>query len=104
MLMKLSSANKETYDSLAKCLTTKGVKFYGAYWCPHCANQKALFGDAARYLPYIECADPANPQEVNAICKDNGVTGYPTWVFPGGKRLSGEVPLKNLAEESGCTF
>lgn len=32
------------YDDFAKCLSEKGVKFYGAFWCSHCANQKAMFG------------------------------------------------------------
>ena len=29
-----------------------------AYWCPHCREQKVLFGSAATKLPYVEC-DPA---------------------------------------------
>ena len=32
------------YDAFAQCLKTQGVLFYGAFWCPHCQNQKALFG------------------------------------------------------------
>ncbi len=45
---------------LAKHLSASGAKFYGAYWCPHCADQKAMFGQAAALLPYIEC-DPRSP-------------------------------------------
>ena len=32
------------YDNLAQCLTDKGAKFYGAFWCSHCQEQKAEFG------------------------------------------------------------
>ena len=30
--------------ALAKCLTSKDVKMYGTSWCPHCNNQKEMFG------------------------------------------------------------
>ena len=33
-----------TLDSFAQCLTSKGMKMYGAWWCPHCAEQKESFG------------------------------------------------------------
>lgn len=45
-------------DSLAKCLSDKGVKMYGAFWCGHCQNQKAEFnGNLEKYNIYVEC-DP----------------------------------------------
>lgn len=31
-------------DSFASCLKDSGVTFYGAFWCPHCRDQK-LFLD-----------------------------------------------------------
>ena len=31
------------YDGFAQCLKDKGATFYGAFWCPHCKAQKALF-------------------------------------------------------------
>jgi hypothetical protein len=41
---------------LAKHLTAKGAKFYGAFWCSHCFDQKVQFGaEAAALLPYVEC-------------------------------------------------
>src|SRR5438067_1720350 len=46
------------YDSFAKCLKSKRATFYGAFWCPHCQNQKTMFGKAAKYLPYFECSNP----------------------------------------------
>ena len=32
------------YDGFAKCLATKQAKMYGLYWCPHCIEQKEMFG------------------------------------------------------------
>lgn len=88
-------------DSFAKCLGEKGAKFYGAFWCPHCKNQKQLFGNAAKYLPYIECSAPDQRTQYQ-ICNDAKVEGYPTWDFADGSRLTGEVPLEKLSEKTGC--
>ena len=38
------SAHK--YDAFARCLEDRQVKMYGAYWCPHCAEQKEMFGES----------------------------------------------------------
>jgi len=85
--------------ALAKCLTEKGVIFYGASWCPHCANQKKAFGDGAKYLPYVECTDVALQQK----CVDAEVTSIPDWRINGQKYL-GERSLENLASYSGCVY
>ena len=90
-------------DDFAKCLKTQGVIFYGAFWCPHCQNQKALFGNSVQYLPYIECSTP-DGQSQTQICQQNNIAGYPTWVFKDGSRLSGETPLAQLAAKSGCSL
>src|SRR6202049_1187518 len=42
-------------DAFAKCLTAKQAKMYGAFWCPHCEEQKEKFGPSFQYAPYIEC-------------------------------------------------
>ncbi len=88
-------------DLLAKCLKNSGAKLYGASWCPHCQNQKALFEKSAKYLPYIECAMPSG-QGINFICKDAKIESYPTWVFADGSRESGELSLEKLSEKTGC--
>lgn len=82
-------------DGLAKCLKDKGAKFYGTSTCPHCNNQKAMFGDAAKELPYIEC-------NTNKACSDAGITAYPTWVFYDGTKQMGEISLEQLKQLSGC--
>lgn len=55
-LLLLNAKTPGKYDTFAQCITDSGAKFFGAYWCPHCAAQKALFGKSAKKLPYYECA------------------------------------------------
>jgi len=88
-------------DSFAQCLKEKGAVFYGAFWCPHCQNQKAMFGKSVRYLPYVECSTPDGKEQLKT-CNDKKIEGYPTWEFADGSRLSGEIPLTQLAEKTGC--
>jgi len=88
-------------EQLAKCLTAKGVRMYGAYWCPHCADQKKLFADAFQYIKYTECA-AGGPNADPAACDKAGVESYPTWTIPGGKTISGTQPLADLAKWANC--
>lgn len=90
-------------DSFAQCLGEKGATFYGAFWCPHCQNQKAMFGNSERLLPYIECSTPDGNGQLQ-VCRDADIKGYPTWEFADGSRLSGEVRLETLAEKTGCSL
>jgi glutaredoxin len=90
------------YDAFAQCLDQKGVKFYGAFWCPHCQKQKALFGRSSKKLPYVECSTPQN--ETTQACKDAGIKNFPTWVFADGSRQTGEMTLEELAAKSSCSL
>lgn len=90
------------YNDFAQCLTDKGVKMFGAWWCPHCAAQKELFGSAFKKINYIECS-PNGSQDMSQQCKDEGVKGYPTWRFPSGPDLSGEQTFKVLGDKVGCS-
>ncbi len=94
---------------LAKHLKQIGAKMYGAYWCPHCHDQKELFGkEAAAIYPYVECApDGVNPktelcQEIAPkIEKQTGQSfGFPTWEVK-GQYLTGTQSLTDLATQSG---
>ena len=84
------------FDDFARCLAQKGVTMYGADWCPHCLNEKRAFGSSFKYVPYVECPD--EPKK----CLAQGINGYPTWIFPDGKKLEGEQGIEKLAQESGC--
>lgn len=94
-----STQNSEWIEGLAKTLTEKGAVMYGAYWCSHCNNQKRLFGEAVKYIDYVECdpsSEGANPDE----CKARGIDGYPTWIY-NGQHFPGEMSLEKLAQIVG---
>jgi uncharacterized membrane protein/glutaredoxin len=84
--------------ALARHLREKGAVMYGAYWCPHCTEQKALFGDAAKDLPYVEC-DPGGVNARPDLCAQAGVKSFPTWVM-GDQRREGVQSTQALADFS----
>lgn len=86
--------------AVAEALTASGAKFYGASWCPHCQDQKKLFGAAARYLPYVECA-PNGPQAPQLTeCVAEQIKGYPTWSI-NGNRYQRMLSVKQLGQMAG---
>ena len=86
--------------ALANHLTAKGVVVYTAYWCPHCHEQKELFGrQATERLKVIECAPDGKNSQV-ALCASKKIEGFPTWEI-NGKLDSGVKPLAKLASLSG---
>ncbi|MBU0668356.1 hypothetical protein KJ951_01215 [Patescibacteria group bacterium] len=87
--------------AVAQCLQQKGAKLYGAYWCPHCADQKKIFGEDINYINYIEC-DPRGENAQPEECAAQKITSFPTWVFADGERLIGTRNLDELAEKAGC--
>jgi len=94
---KFSSGQLET---LAKCLTGKGVRFYGSENCSYCKKQKEMFGDAATFLPYIECTT----EETRPLCNEAEIKGFPTWDFPGKEKVMGIQLPRQLTELSGCSL
>ncbi|OGI60634.1 hypothetical protein A2641_01880 [Candidatus Nomurabacteria bacterium RIFCSPHIGHO2_01_FULL_37_25] len=97
----IGSTEPGKYDTFATCLKDKGAVFYGAFWCPHCQEQKKLFGSSQKLLPYVECST-ADARNQTQICIDKKVSSYPTWEFTDGSRLNGEIPLAQLAEKTSC--
>jgi glutaredoxin len=84
----------------AEFLNKRGAKFYGAYWCPHCTNQKRLFGEEAQSaVPYVECARDAQNNQAD-MCKQAGIRVFPTWVID-GQLYPGSRELKDLAKLTG---
>jgi thiol-disulfide isomerase/thioredoxin len=88
------------YDALAQCIAQSSTTFYGAFWCPHCEEQKTKFGTGAQYLPYVECSLPN--QAENATCTAAGIVSYPTWQFKDGSRSVGVQTPAQLAAKTGC--
>ncbi len=100
-------ASKKTatgeYDTFATCIKDSGAFFYGTFWCPHCREQKAAFGNSAKLLPYVECSTP-DGQSQTAVCKEKDIKSYPTWIFANGSTTTGNTPLVELAEKTGCVL
>ncbi|CDM94300.1 MAG: vitamin K epoxide reductase family protein [Limnospira sp. PMC 1291.21] len=85
--------------SLATHLKQIGAKTFGAYWCPHCYEQKQLFGrQAFAILDYVEC-DPQGPNARPQLCQQAGINAYPTWEI-NQKFYQGRLSLQKLAELS----
>jgi len=88
-------------EALARHLSDSGARFYGAYWCPACREQKRLFGNAGDALPYVEC-DAAGAGARPDLCSQANVRTFPTWTV-GGNRREGVTSLETLATLSGFT-
>ncbi|MEL6928543.1 MAG: vitamin K epoxide reductase family protein [Cyanobacteria bacterium J06600_6] len=96
---KITSVSGEDEIALAEHLTATGAKKYGAFWCPHCFEQKQLFGqEAFDKVTYVECADEGkNPQP--QVCRAAGIQSFPTWEVD-GKFYPGIKTPDELAELS----
>jgi hypothetical protein len=90
-------------DAFAKCVAVKQAKMYGAYWCPHCAEQKEMFESSFQFVPYVECGVPGSRDEAQT-CKDAGIKHFPTWQFADGERREGTQTLQMLGTKTGCNL
>ena len=105
----VSTQSGDSETALAKHLKTSGAELYTSYTCPHCCEQKQLFGQQATVdLPNTECnPDGKNAQEDvcrNELSKASEQTkqsaGFPTWKI-NGKYYFGVQNLDELAKLSG---
>ena len=88
--------------ALAEHLTGSGAVMYSAYWCPHCHEQKELFGkEASDKLNVVECAADGQNNQAD-LCRSKGLQGFPSWEINGSIE-SGVASLETLAERSGYT-
>ena len=100
LVIFLVGCSDDKYDELAKCMTGKEVKMYGAFWCPHCNTQKEMFGSSFEHINYIECSTPDRTE--TKVCVDADIESYPTWEFSDGSRLKGVQSIEALSQKSGC--
>jgi hypothetical protein len=91
------------YDAFAQCLASKQAKMYGLYWCPHCLDQKEMFGKAFQYVPYQECAIKGS-RELAPECKAAGAKNFPSWQFGNDPLHEGVLPLEDLSSRTGCSL
>lgn len=85
--------------ALAVHLSESGARFYGASWCPHCNQQKELFGASADRLPYVECSPGGRGTPQAPACRDAGIRAYPTWTLD-GERHRGLLSPVELARRT----
>jgi hypothetical protein len=90
-------------SSFAQCLQAKQAKMYGAWWCPHCADQKQELGRAFRYVHYVECSRQGS-RTISQECSESGIRHFPTWQFADGSRVEGVLPLAELSQKTGCSL
>lgn len=94
----VSNTEPGPFDDFAQCIADSGAVFYGTEWCSHCRDQKALFSTSLSQIDFVDC------DKNSARCRGNKITGYPTWIFGDGTRVSGTQRLTTLAERTGCTL
>lgn len=80
---RIPGVEDPTSRALAIHLANSGAVMYGAHWCDHCKQQKDLFGESARRLPYIECSTGGQGSPQTSDCRNRGIKTYPTWVING---------------------
>ncbi|MDP5337725.1 MAG: hypothetical protein NWQ28_04015 [Nodularia sp. (in: cyanobacteria)] len=103
---EITTTSGEAEIELARHLATVDAKEYVAYWCPHCHEQKQLFGQEAYQILQenqimVECAADS-PKGQPEVCKAANITGFPTWII-NGTPYSGVQNLDQLAKVSGYT-
>jgi hypothetical protein len=91
------------YDAFAQCLATKQAKMYGLYWCPHCIEQKEMFGASFHNVTYVECATKGT-SELAPACKIAGVKLFPSWQFGMDPPKEGVLSLEALSDKTGCSL
>ncbi|NJM48078.1 MAG: vitamin K epoxide reductase family protein [Alkalinema sp. RU_4_3] len=104
----VNTPSSDAETQLAEHLKAIDAKMYGAYWCPHCCEQKRLFGATAmKQLKYVECGEGGQNAQVDT-CRDLAPViekatgekfGFPTWEI-NGQFYSGRQPLTELARLS----
>jgi len=88
-----SSAQKIEF---ARFLKNNNIVMYSAYWCPHCHDQKIMFGkQAVKELSVIECAQDGKDNKYK-LCQTKGIEGFPSWEI-NGEIYSGTRDLNDLA-------
>ncbi|MCD8486869.1 vitamin K epoxide reductase family protein [Kamptonema cortianum] len=96
----VTTVSGEAEIALARHLSEIGAREFGAYWCPHCHDQKELFGrEAAQLINYVECAADGQNSQME-LCRSQGITGFPTWEIR-GQMYPGVQSLESLAQLSG---
>jgi len=91
--------------NFAKFLTDNNIVMYSAYWCPHCHDQKQLFGkEAVEELTIVECAKDGVDNQYK-LCQEKNIEGFPSWeinnqIYSGTRNLN---ELSRISKYPGDT-
>lgn len=102
IITTISSKQKINF---AKFLTENEIVMYSAYWCPHCHDQKQLFGKkAVEELTIVECSKDGENSQYE-LCKQKEIEGFPSWeinnqIFSGTRDL---IELSKITQYKGDT-
>lgn len=78
---------------IAKCLSEKGVEFYGSGFCTECEEQKEMWMGAFQYISYIDCG------KEKELCPN--IREIPAWYI--NKEIHyGSKSFDELQELAGC--
>ena len=92
----ITTSSSSQKVKFAKFLSENNIVMYSAYWCPHCHDQKQLFGkEAVKELKVVECAKDGKENEYD-LCQTKGIEGFPSWEI-NGEIFSGTRDLNDLA-------
>ncbi|MFH1661522.1 MAG: protein disulfide isomerase family protein [Candidatus Falkowbacteria bacterium] len=96
-VVEYTNDDKEKIKVFVECLEKKNFKIYGANWCGWTKKLTIdTFGGFDIVAPiYIECT------EEEALCAEEGVSGYPT-IKLNGEKYEGGRTLKDIADKTGC--
>ena len=95
----LTTSSSTQKINFAKFLSESNIVMYSAYWCPHCHDQKQLFGkEAVKELKVVECAKNGKDSEYE-LCQTKGIRGLPSWEI-NGEIISGTRDLNELATKT----
>ncbi|HZG39338.1 MAG TPA: vitamin K epoxide reductase family protein [Nodosilinea sp.] len=99
----ITTASGPAEVALARHLKNIGATMYAAWWCPHCHDQKQLFGaEATAALNLVECAEDGQNSQADLCRSKPQITGFPSWEI-NGEFYAGTQSLARLAELSGYT-
>src|ERR1700686_2887537 len=73
----LGNRTQHKHAAFGRCRTERGVKMYGAWWCPRCVEQKEKFGASFQYVPYVECGIKGALHGRWQACRDANIEHYP---------------------------
>lgn len=100
---EITTTSTKAELALAHHLVNIGAKEYVAWWCPHCHEQKLLFGKEAYQIINDNIKVECDKRGLNAHpdwCDAAKIPGFPTWII-NGHQYPGVQNLNQLAKASG---